>query len=151
MFDSCLFYCLTLDQETGKWRLVKYTDREGETSRFVVWAENFDDIDDTQMAVGPAAHDEAFPDEVYDDGRYRLKVLGSTNRGKVKQPWPARITPEIIAAIEEGFPKLRAAEDAAIEKRHERREWEEADRQMIRRERALMEEEARQRAGEEAE
>jgi len=120
MFDSFLFYCLTLDQETGKWRLVKYSDSKDQTCRFVFWSENFEDIDDTQMAVGPAARDEAFPDKVYDDGRYRLKVLCSTNRGKVKQPWPARITPEIIAAIEEGFPKLRAAEVAAIEKRHER-------------------------------
>ena len=105
-------------------------------------------LDGTQLAVGPASHEEGSLDKVYDDGCYRLKVLCSTNRGKLKQPWPARITPEIIAAIEEGYCKLRAAEVAAIENRHERLEWEEADRQMIRKERALMEEEACQRRGE---
>jgi len=118
VISSSLYYCLLLDPDTRRWSLVKYTNSPHEASSFA--CAEIEDITDTKLVVGPCGADDPKPDYTGDDGFPRFRIFGATNGSRVKQDWPARITPEVMTAIEEGYPKLMAEKLAAYEKRRER-------------------------------
>lgn len=143
MFDSHMYHCLELNEETGRWTFVNSTHSHESAAAFVLSSVDINRPDHTRLVVGPAEYQDSPSEEVFDDGYYRLRPYCASNGGKVKQPWPARITAVMIPLIEEGFARHAAAELAALEKRREREEWEAKDREVIRRDRAEMDAEQR--------